>query len=117
MLSEKKFAMKKAWKSAKEKSAKGKLSGKRSTLKSVSGPPSWRKVSAKHREVLGITGDPPGNERMLLKMQKHVNACVKMILIARRTAKFSRRRATVKRRPFEAQGKQDRRTPKKEERT
>src|SRR6267154_2887512 len=96
MLSEKTFAMEKAWKSAKEKSAKGKLSGKRSTLKSVSGPPSWRKVSAKHREVLCITGDPPGNERMLLKMQKHVNACVKMILIARMTAKLSRGRATVK---------------------
>jgi hypothetical protein len=84
MLSEKNFSTKKAWKCAKEKSAKGKLSGKRSTPKSVSGPPSWRKFAAKHREVLGITGDPPGNERMLLKMQKHVNACVKVIWIARR---------------------------------
>jgi len=44
---------------------------------------------------------------MLLKMEKHVNACVKVIWIARRTAKLSRGRATVKRRPFEAQGKQD----------
>src|SRR6266404_1840337 len=96
MLSEKKFATEQAWKCAKEKSAKGKLSGKRSTLKSVSGPPSWRKVPAKHREVLGITGDPPGNGRMLLKMEKHVNACVKVVWIARRTAKFSRGRATVK---------------------
>jgi len=68
-LAEKKFTAEKDWKCAKEKSAKGKLSGKCSTLKSVSGPPSWRKVSAKHREVLGITGDPPGNERMLLKME------------------------------------------------
>ena len=67
-LAENKFATEKVRKCAKEKSAKDKLSGKCSTLKSVSGPPSWKKVPAKHREVLGITGDPPGNGRMLLKM-------------------------------------------------
>jgi hypothetical protein len=78
-LAEKKLATEKERKCAKEKSAKGKLSGKRSTPKSVSGPPSWKIVPAKHREVLGITVDPPGNGRMLLKMQKHVNACVMVI--------------------------------------
>ena len=58
----KNFAAEQTWRCVKEKSAKGKLQGKRSTPTSVSGPPSWRKVPAKHREVLTITRDPPGNE-------------------------------------------------------
>src|SRR5262249_40764951 len=44
--------------------------------------PRWIEIPSKHREVLTITLDPPGNERMLLKMEKHVNACVIAILIA-----------------------------------
>ena len=49
-------------KCAEEKSAKYKAQRKRSTLTSVSGPPSWRKSEAKHREAPTIPLDPPGNE-------------------------------------------------------
>jgi hypothetical protein len=55
---------------------------KRSTPMSALGPPSWKEIPPKHREVLTITRDPPGNGRMLLKMEKHVNACVIAVLIS-----------------------------------
>jgi hypothetical protein len=56
------FAAENDGKSAEEKSAKCKAQRKRSTLTSVSGPPSWRKSEAKHREAPTIPLDPPGNE-------------------------------------------------------
>ena len=55
---------------------KGKSPWKRPTLTSVSGPPSWKEFTGKHREVLIITRDPQKTGRMLLKMAKDVNACV-----------------------------------------
>ena len=58
----KNFAAEESWKCAKEKSAKGKLQRNRTTPRSASGPPSWKEIPAKHREVLTITLDPPGNE-------------------------------------------------------
>jgi hypothetical protein len=56
------FAAENSWKRAKEKSAKYKAQRNRSTPISAPGPPSWRKFDAKHREVLTIPLDPPGNE-------------------------------------------------------
>jgi hypothetical protein len=46
----------------KEKSAKDKMQRNPATLSSVSGPPSWEKVEAKHLEAPTIPLDPPGNE-------------------------------------------------------
>jgi len=43
--------------SRKEKSARSRNKN-RSTLGSAAGPPSWKSVPAKHREVLNIPGTP-----------------------------------------------------------
>jgi hypothetical protein len=58
----KNFITDQSWSRAKEKSATGKAQRNRATLTSASGPPSWKKSEAKHREVLTIPLDPPGNE-------------------------------------------------------
>jgi hypothetical protein len=48
-------------KSAKRKLEKRKGQRNRSTPTSAWGPPSWKEIPAKHREVLTIPLDPPGN--------------------------------------------------------
>ena len=58
----KNFTADPSWRCAREKSARGRAQWNRATPSSASGPPSWRKSEAKHREVLTIPLDPPGNE-------------------------------------------------------
>src|ERR1700688_747792 len=52
-------------------------SEKRCRPASAWSPPSWKKFDAKHREAPTISLDPPGTRRMLLKMEKDVNACLR----------------------------------------
>src|ERR1700719_4967620 len=57
-------------------------SEKRCRPASAWSPPSWKKFDAKHREAPTISLDPPGTRRMLLKMEKDVNACLRGGILA-----------------------------------
>jgi hypothetical protein len=53
------------------------LQGEGADAESDRGPPDWKSVIRKHREVLNISLDPPETKRILLKTKKFVNASLR----------------------------------------
>jgi hypothetical protein len=62
----------------------------------ASDPPSWKNFEAQHREVLTIPREPPGNGRMLLKMEKDVNARLRCLGKVFAPSSYSARKSDAK---------------------